>query len=48
MPFDVFLSPDELHMNDFSYACIARGLGSAITEALTRPVATASRPALKR
>ena len=27
MPFEAFLSPDELHMNDFSYGCIARALG---------------------
>jgi lysophospholipase L1-like esterase len=44
LPFEAFLSPDELHMNDFSYACVARGLAGAITEAATRPVATASVP----
>jgi len=44
MPFEAFLSPDELHMNDFSYGCVARALGGAIAEAITRPVATASAP----
>ena len=48
MPFEAFLSPDELHMNDFSYGCVARALGNAIAEALTRPVATASAPNAKR
>jgi len=44
MPFEAFLSPDELHMNDFSYACVARALGMAISEAITRPALTASAP----
>jgi acyl-CoA thioesterase I len=48
LPFDVFLSPDELHMNDFSYACVARGLSQAISEAATRPIESASMPILKR
>jgi lysophospholipase L1-like esterase len=48
MPFSVFLSPDELHMNDFSYACVARALRSAIAEAATRPVETATAPKAKR
>jgi lysophospholipase L1-like esterase len=48
MPFEAFLSPDELHLNDFSYGCIASALGSAIAEAITRPVATASVPKSKR
>jgi acyl-CoA thioesterase I len=40
--FDKFLSPDELHMNDWSYSCVAKLLGSAIAEAATRPVASAA------
>jgi acyl-CoA thioesterase I len=44
MPFDAFVSPDGLHMNDWSYACLAKWLGAAIVEAATRPTATASRP----
>jgi acyl-CoA thioesterase-1 len=44
LPFDVFVSPDGLHMNDWSYSCLAKRLGTAIVEAATRPTATASRP----
>jgi lysophospholipase L1-like esterase len=44
LAFNRFLSPDELHMNDWSYACVARGLGNAIAEAATRPTATAAAP----
>jgi acyl-CoA thioesterase I len=42
MPFGQFLSPDELHMNDWSYACIAKLLSAAIAEAATRPALTAT------
>jgi lysophospholipase L1-like esterase len=45
MPFDAFVSPDGLHMNDWSYGCFAKWLGAAIVEAATRPTTTASRPA---
>jgi lysophospholipase L1-like esterase len=41
LPFETFVSPDGLHMNDWSYACFAQRLGSAIEEAATRPAATA-------
>jgi lysophospholipase L1-like esterase len=41
IPFDAFLSPDLLHMNDWGYACFAKLLGAAIAEAATRPVASA-------
>ncbi len=44
MPFDAFVSPDGLHMNDWSYSCLAKWLAAAIVEAATRPTATASRP----
>jgi lysophospholipase L1-like esterase len=40
--FDTFVSPDGLHMNDWSYACLAKSLAAAIVEAATRPVASAS------
>jgi lysophospholipase L1-like esterase len=40
IPFDTFLSPDLLHMNDWGYACFARLLGAAIEEAATRQAAT--------
>jgi acyl-CoA thioesterase I len=42
IPFEAFLSPDLLHMNDWGYACFARLLGAAMAEAVTRPVAAAS------
>jgi acyl-CoA thioesterase-1 len=41
LPFETFVSADGLHMNDWSYACLAKGLGMAIAEAATRPTATA-------
>jgi acyl-CoA thioesterase I len=44
LPFATFLSADGLHMNDWSYACLAKALGIAIAEAATRPVATAVGP----
>ena len=36
IPFSAFLSKDELHMNDWSYGCIAKLLAGAIAEAATR------------
>jgi acyl-CoA thioesterase-1 len=41
IPFEAFLSPDLLHMNDWGYACWAKLLGAAMAEAATRPVAAA-------
>ena len=41
IPFEAFLSPDLLHMNDWGYACLAKLLGAAMAEAATRPVAAA-------
>ncbi len=41
IPFEAFLSPDLLHMNDWGYACFARLLGDAMAEAATRPVVAA-------
>lgn len=41
IPFETFLAPDQLHMNDWSYACLARLLADAIVEAATRPTSTA-------
>ena len=41
IPFDTFVSPDELHMNDWSYGCVAKLLAGAIVEAATRPTVTA-------
>ena len=42
LPFSTFISPDELHMNDWSYGCIARLLAHAIQEAATRSTVTAT------
>ncbi len=42
MAFESFVSPDGLHMNDWSYACMAKGLGMAIAEAVQRPVVSAA------
>ncbi len=42
IPFETFLSPDELHMNDWSYACVAKLLAGAIAEAATRATVTAT------
>jgi hypothetical protein len=47
LPFETFVSPDGLHMNDWSYACLARALGMAIAEAATRPTATAGGPSVR-
>jgi acyl-CoA thioesterase-1 len=35
MPFEAFLSPDGLHMNDWSYNCFAKALADAIADAAT-------------
>ena len=46
--FETFLSEDGLHMNDWSYGCIAKWLAAAIAEAATRPTATAAAPRMTR
>jgi lysophospholipase L1-like esterase len=42
LPIENFVSPDGLHMNDWSYGCLARTLAVSIAEAATRPVASAA------
>jgi acyl-CoA thioesterase I len=42
IPFSTFISPDELHMNDWSYGCIAKLLAQAIHEAAGRTTVTAT------
>jgi lysophospholipase L1-like esterase len=42
MAFESCVSPDGLHMNDWSYACMAKGLGLAIADAAERPVVSAA------
>lgn len=41
LDFKSFVSADGLHMNDWSYACLAKGLSVAIADAATRPVVSA-------
>jgi acyl-CoA thioesterase-1 len=41
IPFEGFLAPDQLHMNDWGYACLAKLIGGALAEAATRPIAAA-------
>lgn len=41
IPFETFLSPDLLHMNDWSYLCTARYLGAAIAESVSLELASA-------
>ena len=41
IPFSAFLSPDELHMNDWSYGCVGQLLAGAIGEASVRSAQTA-------
>src|SRR6516162_2859611 len=48
LPFKAFVSPDGLHMNDWSYACLAKALSLAITEAAERPTETATGPSIDR
>lgn len=48
MPFDAFLSPDGLHMNDWSYACVAQALANAIVEAASRHAIPSAPPMTAR
>ena len=43
IPFSAFLSPDELHMNDWSYGCVAKLLARSIHDAAIRSTVTARR-----
>lgn len=42
LSFDAFVSPDRLHMNDWSYDCVAKVLSASIAEAALRPTASAA------
>ena len=48
IPFQAFLSPDELHMNDWSYACVAKLLAGSIGEAAARASLTAQAQGVSR
>jgi acyl-CoA thioesterase I len=43
---ETFVAADGLHLNDWSYACMAKGLGLAIAEAAQRPVMSATATSL--
>jgi acyl-CoA thioesterase I len=42
LPFTTFVIADGLHLNDWGYHCMAKGIAMAITEAATRPVLSAT------
>jgi acyl-CoA thioesterase-1 len=42
LPFATFVSPDQLHMNDWGYGCWAKVFADAISEAATRPITSAA------
>ena len=42
LSFDTFVAPDQLHMNDWGYGCVAKLLAAAIAEAATRPITSAA------
>jgi lysophospholipase L1-like esterase len=44
IPFETFLSPDQLHMNDWSYGCLAQHLAGAIVDMMRRPQLVAIEP----
>ena len=43
LPFETFLSPDGLHMNDWSYACLGKALAMAIAQEASAPTAPTAR-----
>jgi acyl-CoA thioesterase I len=48
VPFEQFMAPDGLHMNDWGYQCMAKLLAAAISDAATRVPQTAHVPTLAR
>jgi acyl-CoA thioesterase I len=40
VPFEAFVTPDGVHMNDWGYACVAKLLAGSITDASTRVTAS--------
>ncbi len=48
IPYNVMLSEDELHMNDWSYGCLAKLLAGSIMEASSRATVTATATAPAR
>ena len=41
IPFEAFVTADDLHMNDWGYGCVAKILADAIADAAARPTLTA-------
>jgi lysophospholipase L1-like esterase len=48
LPFSTFSSPDELHMNDWGYGCLAKLMAGALHEAASRATFTATAVAPRR
>lgn len=48
LPFETFMTPDGLHLNDWGYACVAKSLGVAIAEATSRPTNQVAAPSRRR
>jgi lysophospholipase L1-like esterase len=48
LPFTAFLNPDQLHMNDWGYNCIAELLSVAIADAVARAPKTAAAPIARK
>lgn len=48
MAFEEFTSPDGLHMNDWSYACVAKTLAEAIAAAVARAGISSESSAVRR
>jgi acyl-CoA thioesterase I len=42
IPFNSFVSPDDVHMNDWGYGCLAKILAHVIADAVSRPVISAT------
>lgn len=42
IPFSVAVNGDGLHMSDWGYACLAKTMASALAEAMTRPIVSAT------
>jgi len=47
LPFSAFITPDDLHLNDWGYGCMAKGLGLAIADAVKRPIVAAETTATR-
>jgi len=48
IPFEALLSSDGLHMNDWSYGCVAKILAQSITDAVRTPAGVARAPNSRR